>query len=84
MLPAVAAPPSIAIQVWPLHRTGVLAGPGVIRQVKPARLRVPHHENALDKQIAAIALVYDLTLVTRNTKDVIATGVWVLNPFAAP
>ena len=33
------------------------------------RLRVPHPENALDKQIAATALVYDLTLLTRNTSD---------------
>jgi toxin FitB len=45
------------------------------------RLRVPHPENALDKQIAAIALVYDLTLVTRNVKDFVATGVTLLNPF---
>lgn len=45
------------------------------------RLRVPHHENALDKQIAATALVYDLCVVTRNTKDFLNTGVRVLNPF---
>jgi toxin FitB len=45
------------------------------------RLRVPHPENALDKQIAATALVYDLTLVTRNVKDFTATGVTLLNPF---
>jgi predicted nucleic acid-binding protein len=32
------------------------------------RLRVPHPENAIDKQIAATALTHDLTLVTRNIK----------------
>lgn len=45
------------------------------------RLRVPHPENALDKQIAATALIYDLTVVTRNHKDFARTGVSVLNPF---
>ena len=47
------------------------------------RLRVPHPENALDKQIAATALIYELTVVTRNHKDFIKTGVRVLNPFIA-
>ncbi len=45
------------------------------------RLRVPHSENALDKLIAATALIYDLTVVTRNQKDFIKTGVRVHNPF---
>lgn len=45
------------------------------------RLRVPHPEHALDKQIAATALVYSLTVVTRNQRDFEATGVRVLNPF---
>ncbi|HHH44066.1 MAG TPA: type II toxin-antitoxin system VapC family toxin [Gammaproteobacteria bacterium] len=45
------------------------------------RLRVPHPENALDKQIAATALIYDLTVVTRNHRDFVKTGVRVLNPF---
>jgi predicted nucleic acid-binding protein len=47
------------------------------------RLRVPHPENALDKQIAATALIYELTVVTRNHKDFVKTGVPVLNPFTA-
>jgi predicted nucleic acid-binding protein len=33
------------------------------------KLRVSHYENALDKQIAATALIYDLTMVSRNHKD---------------
>jgi predicted nucleic acid-binding protein len=45
------------------------------------RLRVPHPENALDKQIAATALIYDLIVVTRNHKDFSSTGVRLLNPF---
>ncbi len=46
------------------------------------KLRVPHPDNALDKQIAATALIYDLTVVTRNSKHFEPTGVRVLNPFA--
>jgi len=45
------------------------------------KLRSPHHEHALDKQIAATALIHGLTVVTRNEKDFIRTGVKVLNPF---
>jgi predicted nucleic acid-binding protein len=45
------------------------------------RLRVPNPENPLDKQIAATALINDLTVVTRNTSHYLATGVEVLNPF---
>jgi predicted nucleic acid-binding protein len=48
------------------------------------RLRVPHPENAIDKQLAATALVYDLTLVTRNVQDFTATGVNICNPFDEP
>jgi predicted nucleic acid-binding protein len=46
------------------------------------RLRVPNHENPLDKQIAATALVHDLAVVTRNTAHYASTGVRLLNPFA--
>ncbi len=45
------------------------------------RLRVPHAENPLDKQIAATALMYGLTVVTRNVSHYEPTGVPVLNPF---
>jgi hypothetical protein len=45
------------------------------------KLRVPHAENPLDKQIAATALIYGLTVVTRNVPHYEPTGVAVLNPF---
>ena len=45
------------------------------------RLRVPHPENAIDKQIAATALTHGLTLVTRNTAHCSGLGVTVVNPF---
>jgi len=45
------------------------------------RLRVPDPAHALDKQIAATALVNDLVVVTRNTADFESTGVKFMNPF---
>ena len=46
------------------------------------RLRVPNRENPLDKQIAATALINDLTVVTRNSAHYEPTGVRLLNPFS--
>lgn len=46
------------------------------------RLRVPHHENALDKQIAATALTNSLKLVTRNVEHFNGLGLEVINPFS--
>ena len=47
------------------------------------RLRVPDPDHALDKQIAAIALIHDLVVVTRNTSDFAGTGVKLKNPFSS-
>jgi predicted nucleic acid-binding protein len=38
-------------------------------------------QHPIDRQIAAIALLYDFTVVTRNTPDFDGTGVRLLNPF---
>lgn len=46
-----------------------------------ASLRVPNHENVLDKFIAATALLHSLQVVTRDVKDFAKTGVPVFNPF---
>ena len=45
------------------------------------RLNVPNPIAAVDGLLSATALVHDLTLVTRNVRDVARTGVRVLNPF---
>lgn len=40
-----------------------------------------HGDHPIDKQIAAVALIHGLDVVTRNVTDFHATGVKVLNPF---
>jgi hypothetical protein len=45
------------------------------------KLMSPHPQRPLDKQIAAIALIHDLTVITRNVDDFRGTGVSVENPF---
>jgi len=45
------------------------------------RLMSPHPQHPIDKQIAAIALIHDLIVVTRNVNDFRGTGVELKNPF---
>jgi predicted nucleic acid-binding protein len=40
------------------------------------------NQHPIDKQIAAIALIHDMTVVTRNTSDFVGTGVSLVNPFS--
>lgn len=47
-------------------------------------LMSPHPQHPIDKQIAAIALIHDMTVVTRNTGDFAETGAKTLNPFSSP
>ena len=42
----------------------------------------PHAESPLDRQGTATALLYELVLVTRNTRHFAAAGVRLLDPFA--
>jgi predicted nucleic acid-binding protein len=63
------------------YRESILAFDEDIAQVW-GRLRVPHPENPLDKQIAATALVFDLVLMTHNVKHFAATGAKLFDPFA--
>lgn len=44
-------------------------------------LNVPDKLPAIDGLLAATAIVHDLTLVTRNVRDVARTGVKLINPF---
>jgi toxin FitB len=45
------------------------------------RLRVPSPAHELDKQIAATALIHDLTVVTRNVGDFEDSTLALFNPF---
>ena len=62
------------------YADAILPFDGDIAQIW-GRLRVPHAENPLDKQIAATAMMYGLTVVTRNVAHYAPTGVAVLTPF---
>lgn len=45
-------------------------------------LMAPNPQHPVDKQIAAIALINNMTVVTRNAPDFASTGVRVHNPFS--
>lgn len=62
------------------HKSRILA---VTRKVADVwgPLNVPDRLPTIDGLLAATAIVHDLTLVTRNIRDVARTGVRVLNPF---
>jgi toxin FitB len=45
------------------------------------KLMSPNNQHPIDKQIAAIALIHGLTVVTRNVDDFRGTGVELRNPF---
>ena len=47
------------------------------------KLRGGSDQNQIDKQIAAIALVYDLAIATRNVTHYAHAGVRLFNPFTA-
>lgn len=44
-------------------------------------LMSPNAQHPIDKQIASIALIHDLTVVTRNVDDFKGLGVRLMNPF---
>jgi toxin FitB len=48
------------------------------------KLMSPHPQHPIDKQIAAIALIHNMTVVTRNVVDFERTGVQLENPFVNP
>ena len=79
-------PQAVRLESWldalmSTYGDSILAFDGEMAQIW-GRLRVPHPENALDKQIAATALIYDLVVVTRNIAHFQSSGVRLLNPFA--
>jgi len=45
------------------------------------RITASSYQNLIDKQIAAMALLYDLTIVSRNIDHFAGMGARVLNPF---
>ena len=79
------APAALALEQW-LLRLAETFGDRVLPVTAPVadvwgRLNVPDPLPGVDGLLAATALVHDLTLVTRNLRDVERTGVRCLDPF---
>ncbi len=76
-----------ALDQWLLRLTGALADRVLPVDTAIAecwgRLNVPNPIPVVDGLVAATALEHDLTLVTRNVKDVASTGVATLDPFSS-
>lgn len=79
-------PSALALEHWLAGITG-----GFADRILPVdqavaeqwgRLNVPDPVPTVDGLLAATAMVHGLTLVTRNTRDVVRTGVALLDPMA--
>jgi predicted nucleic acid-binding protein len=83
------APQAAVLRKWlderilPEFEARILSVDRVVAQ-RCARLHVPRTRSYRDSFIAATALVHGLTVVTRNVKDFLPTGVDVLNPWEIP
>ena len=74
-----------ALDQWLLRLRGsledrVLAVDGLVAE-RWGRLNVPDPIPAIDGLLAATAIEHDLTLVTRNARDVVSSGAALLDPF---
>jgi predicted nucleic acid-binding protein len=76
------------LDAWCSHVVGVFSGRilPVTQEIAETwgRLSAPDKLPPVDGLLAATAIVHDLILVTRNTRDVARTGVKLLNPFDEP
>ena len=80
-------PSALALEQW-LIRLGETFGARVLEidaavAERWGRLNVPDPVPTVDGLLAATALVHDLVLVTRNTRDVQRTGARLLDPTTA-
>lgn len=65
------------------YSDAMLAVDADVSELWGAILAATDDTNAVDNLIAAAALHYDLTLVTRTTDHVAGTGVRCINPFTS-